>query len=78
MIRISYGYYVNLEKHDREELEHLINFKSNVDFEFHIKNWQYLEKELDGLGWTKCEENIYENETELIYEKENKKIYFYK
>lgn len=76
MVR-NYGYYVNLEKVDKEEIEHLIEFTTATDLLFYNKNLDYILKELRQLDWDMIEENEYETEKELIFLKGNKKIFLY-
>ena len=73
----NYGYHVNLNKNDKEELEHLIEFTTSTDLLFYSKNLDYILKELRILDWDLVEENEYESEKELIFLKGIKKIFLY-
>lgn len=79
MFTTNYGYAINLEKSDRQRLENLLSFseKTFVDFYFNKLNYQYIKKELKEEGYKKTYEKKYDNETEIIYEKQNKKIFIY-
>lgn len=73
----NYGYHSNLEKNDKEEIEHLIEFTTPTDLLYYYKNLNYILKELRQLDWDKVEENSYDKETELIFKKGVKKIFLY-
>jgi hypothetical protein len=74
----SYGYYFDLSRGDKEELEHLISFDNKTDISYYIKNYNYIRKLLTGQGWNKTYEEKYKTEIEYLFEKENKKIFLYK
>lgn len=75
----KYGYCFNLDNKDKEELEHLLYFsaKNTVDFFFHPRNMKYIKDVLKLLKYKKNYEKEHEHETELIYKKGEKEIYFY-
>lgn len=73
----NYGYHINLEKKDRQEIEHLIEFTTNTDLLFYKKNLNYILNELRQLDWDKVEENQYEAEKELIFKRGIKKLFLY-
>jgi len=79
MVHTNYGYAINLEKSDRLKLENLLSFseKNFIDFYFNKANYCYIKKELKNNGWKKNYEKKYDTETEIIYEKENKRIFIY-
>ena len=79
MVHTNYGYAINLEKSDRLKLENLLSFseKNFVDFYFNKANYDYIKKELKKNDWKKMYEKKYGCETEIIYQKENKKIFIY-
>jgi hypothetical protein len=79
MIHTNYGYAIGLEKIDRLKLENLLSFsgKNFIDFFFNKANIDYIKKELKNNNWKKTYEKKYEFERELIYEKQNKKIFIY-
>lgn len=73
----NYGYHVNLEKIDKEDIEHLIEFTTPTDLLFYSKNIDYILKELRMHDWDMVEQNDYDQEKELIFLKGNKKIFLY-
>lgn len=73
----SYGYYFGLDINDVEDITHLIIFKNKVDFDFYILNWKYIYTTLKKYGWEEKYRKKYGDETEIIYEKDDKKLYFY-
>ena len=75
----NYGYSFNLEKEDRNQLESLLGFsvKNDIDFYFNVLNMEHIEKVLTERDFTKTSEQEFEKEKEIIYEKDNKQIFFY-
>lgn len=79
MVHTNYGYAIGLEKCDRLKLEHLLSFsgKNFIDFFYNKMNYNYIKKELKDNGWIKTYDKTHDCERELIYEKNNKKIFIY-
>lgn len=74
----SYGYYINIGNTEKEQLEHILEFSGfRVDFQFYVKNWEWIKKQLKEIGYVKEYEKKYEGEVEVIYKMDDKKLYFY-
>jgi len=74
---MNYGYYFDLEESDKKELEHILSFNGRLDFKFYLKNWDYIKKEIKKLGYVKDYEKKYNQETEIVYKKNDKQLQFY-
>lgn len=74
---MNYGYHFNLEKHDKKELEHILQFTTKTDFLFYKKNWNWIEKELRRVNYELNSSQEYETEEELVFKKDLNELFFY-
>jgi hypothetical protein len=75
----SYGYCLNINEDDKEDLRHILIFSDfKVDFTFYIRNWEWIKKQMKESGYVKEYEKKYDTETEVIYSlNSDKKLYYY-